>query len=151
MKTLEFKTTIHAPVPQVWEIMLNSDTYRQWTSPFTEGSYFVGTWEEGTRMYFLNPENAGMVAEVAQNRRHEFISLKILGFVADGIEDFESEEVKAWAPAFENYEFSPSPSDPTGDSTELRVTVEVAQEHEAMMTEPWLQALEVLKALCEAR
>ncbi|MDK9711162.1 SRPBCC domain-containing protein [Acidaminobacter sp.] len=144
MKTLEFKTTIAAPVSLVWETMLGPDTYRQWTSTFEEGSYYEGTWEEGSKIYFLNPTGNGMVAKVAENKLHELISILMLGFVAQGIEDTESEDAKAWAPAFENYYFKS-----TDEGTDLRVTIEVLPEHEDMMTQPWLSALELLKSMCE--
>lgn len=146
MKTLEFKTLIAAPVSLVWETMLNEATYRQWTSAFDEGSYYEGTWEEGSKIYFLNPTGSGMVAITAQNKLHELISIKIIGLVDQGTEDTESEDAKAWAPAFENYYFKS-----TDEGTELRVTVDVAPEHEDMMTQPWLKALEILKSMCEAR
>jgi hypothetical protein len=37
-----------------------------------------------------------MVAEIAENRRNEFISIRHLGFIANGIVDTTSEVVKAW-------------------------------------------------------
>jgi hypothetical protein len=97
-------------------------------------------------IYFMNPTGSGMVAKVAQNKLHELISIKILGLVAQGMEDTESEDAKSWAPAFENYYFKS-----TDDVTELRVTIEVLPEHEDMMSQPWLKALELLKSMCEGR
>lgn len=144
MKTLEFKITLSAPVSLVWETMLNPTTYRQWTSAFMDGSYYDGNWEEGTKMYFLNPTELGMVGTVAQNKHHELISILMVGFVSHGIEDTEGEDAKIWTPAFENYYFKS-----TADGTELRVTVDVPNEHEGMMTRSWLKALELLKAMCE--
>jgi len=147
MKPLEFKTIIDAPVSLVWETMLNPDTYREWTKAFEEGSHYEGSWEEGSKIHFLNSTGSGMVAKVAENKLNEFVSIQILGFIADGIEDTESEEVKAWAPSYENYYFKST----NDDSTELRVTVEVPPEYVEMMTQSWLKALEILKAMCENR
>ena len=144
MKTLEFNINLSAPISLVWETMLSPDTYRQWTSAFMEGSYFDGTWEEGSKMYFLNPTELGMVGKVAENKWHERISILMLGFVSHGIEDMGSKNAKIWTPAYENYYFKAADG-----GTELRVTVDVPAEYEDMMTQSWLKALELLRALCE--
>jgi hypothetical protein len=102
-KALHFTTLIQAPRQAVWDTMLGPATYRIWTAPFTEGSYFEGSWEQGERIRFLAPDGRGMTAQIAENRTHEFISIKHLGYVKDGVDDTESEEVRSWAPAFENY------------------------------------------------
>lgn len=146
MKPLEFKTVIAAPVSMVWETMLNPTSYREWTKAFEEGSHYEGSWEEGSKIHFLNSTGSGMVAKVAENKLHEFVSIQILGFIADGIEDTTSEEVKAWTPSYENYYF-----ESTDDGTALRVTVMVPPEYEDMMTQSWLKALELLKSMCEGR
>ncbi|SCZ80199.1 hypothetical protein SAMN03080599_02146 [Acidaminobacter hydrogenoformans DSM 2784] len=85
-----------------------------------------------------------MVAKVAENKWHELISILMLGFVSQGIEDMDSEDAKIWTPAYEYYYFKAANS-----GTELRVTVDVPPEHEDMMTQSWMKALEHLKALCE--
>jgi hypothetical protein len=102
-KKMRFSTQIQAPRRRVWELMLAPDSYRTWTSPFMEGSYYEGSWDAGQRLRFLTPgAKMGMVAEVAENRPGEFVSLKHIGQVKDGVEDFDSAEVRAWAPAYEN-------------------------------------------------
>ena len=85
-------------------------------------------------------------SEVAENRPQEFLSLKHLGYVRDGVEDTESEMVRAWAPAFENYSLSY-----VGLSTQLRVDLDVTPEFEEYMTKVWPKALARLKQLCEER
>lgn len=145
MKTLHFATTIHARPETVWEIMLAPATYRLWTSEFAEGSYFEGSWAKGERIRFMGPDGSGMTAVIAENRPHEFLSIKHLGMIKDGIEDTDSEAVRRWAPAFENYSFSKA-----GPTTELRVDMDVTPEFEEYMTKTWPKALSRLKALCEA-
>ena len=39
MERKEFKTAIDAPKEKVWDVLWNDETYRQWTTPFSEGSY----------------------------------------------------------------------------------------------------------------
>jgi len=108
-KTLHFSIIILAPVAQVWALMLDREGYEHWTAAFCEGSTFVGTWDEGQAMRFLAPNGDGMVAEIAQNRRHEFISIRHLGEIVAGVEDTRSDKVRAWAPAYENFAFRPAP------------------------------------------
>ena len=50
-----------------------------------------------------------MVSEIAENKPNEFISIRHLGYIANGIEDTQSEAIRAWAPAYENYTFVATP------------------------------------------
>ena len=145
MKTLHFSADIRASRQTVWETLLGRESYRIWTAEFAEGSYFEGTWETGTRMRFLVPSGEGMVAEVAEHRPQAFLSLRHLGFVKDGVEDTESEMVKAWAPAFENYTLTYA-----GLSAHLAVDIDVTPEFVEYMLKVWPKALARLKAMCEA-
>lgn len=145
MNTLHFQTTINAARKDVWNTMISQDTYRIWTSPFTEGSYYEGSWKQGERIRFMAPNGGGMVAVIAENIPYEFLSIKHLGFIQNGVEDTESDEVKKWAPCFENYAFSGD-----GNITEIEVTIDVAPEWEEHMQNTWPKALAKLKEICEA-
>jgi len=144
MKTLQFSIDIRASRQTVWDTMLARDSYRAWTAEFAEGSYYEGVLEPGARVRFLVPSGHGMVAEVAECRPPEFLSLKHLGYVKDGVEDTESEMVKAWAPALENYSLTY-----VGLSTHLQVDIDVTPEFEEYMARVWPKALVTLKRLCE--
>jgi uncharacterized protein YndB with AHSA1/START domain len=147
MKKIRFDTTIAAPREVVWDVMLGADTYREWTAPFAEGSYFEGSWDEGAAIRFLGPGGGeGMVAVIAKNRRHEFVSIEHRGFIKDGVEDTTSEAVRAWAPAFENYTLRSE-----GTGTRLEVEMDVLPDFEEYMAKTWPQALSALKALSETR
>jgi hypothetical protein len=146
MKTLHFSTVINAPREQVWDVMLGADTFKAWTVEFAEGSYFEGSWDEGQKIRFLIPDGSGMVSMITQNRPYEFISIKHLGIIKDGIDDTESDAARSWAPAYENYTFSD-----VGASTELKVDVDAPPDFEAFMEDAWPRALAKLKALCEER
>lgn len=73
---------------------------------------------------FLSPSGDGMVADIAAFRPNEYISLRHLGWIVNGVEDTESEAVRAWAPAFENYTFQsvPEGTRPIVDQDVLEVT-----------------------------
>ena len=145
LKRLQFSTDIAAPAAHVYSRMIDPDSFRQWTAAFMEGSYFEGSWRQGERIRFLSPTGEGMVSEIAENRPNEFISIRHLGAVANGVEDTTSEAVRAWTPAYENYTFTPVPG-----GTRVVVDQDVAAEFEDHMVRAWPDALARLKALCEA-
>jgi hypothetical protein len=146
MTKMSISERIHAAPKRVWETMLGDATYRDWASVFAEGSYFEGSWEQGKEIRFLSPKGGGMAAVIAECRPYEFISIKHVGVVKEGGEvDTESEEVKKWAPAFENYRFVQADG-----GTELQVEMVVTPDWEAFMKETWPKALNRLRALCEA-
>lgn len=145
MKTLEFSVVIDADRETVWNTMLTLDTYEKWTTPFCEGSTYEGSWDEGARIRFLAPGGHGMVSVIAENRPFEFVSIKHLGEIKNGVEDTESEEVRNWAPAFENYHFTD-----LGGSTEVKVVMDTLPGYEAFMNNAWPKAFALLKSLSEA-
>jgi uncharacterized protein YndB with AHSA1/START domain len=149
MKKLNYTIFINAPVEKVWDTMLDDHTYRAWTYLFSPGSYYKGNWEKGSTIYFLAPgqdgkPDSGMVSEIKENRRYEYISIHHLGMFEDGVENTSPEVIKNWGDALENYSFKP-----VGEGTELTVDLDVADEYVAMMDEMWPPALRKLKELAE--
>jgi hypothetical protein len=144
-KTLTFPISIKAPRQLVYDTMLDPEGYKIWTAAFMEGSYFKGSWAKGNKIQFL-AGNSGMTAEIAENRPYEFVSIRHLGEIIDGVEDTTSDKVRAWVPAHENYTFA----DKDG-GTELIVTLDTVAEYEQYMLDTYPRALEVLKALCERK
>jgi hypothetical protein len=145
MKKLHFSTLIQAPRSEVWDTLIGAETYRDWTSVFCVGSYFAGSWNTGDRIQFLAPSGDGMAAVIAENRLHEFISIKHIGTIASGVEDTTSESVRAWAPAFENFTFTEF-----GNDTELTVDLDILEQHQQYMLDTYPKALARLKLICEA-
>ena len=146
VKQLQFQATIHAPCDAVSEVTLGPETYPKWTAPFAAGSYYEGSWSQGSRIKFLAPSGSGMVAVIAEHRPNEFVSIRHLGFVSNGVEDTESESVRSWAPAYENYTFITIP-----EGTQVVVDQDVISAYEGFMQESWPKALDALKQLCEDR
>ncbi len=146
METLTFKTIINAPKEKVWDTMLEDATYRQWTTAFHEGSYYKGSWEQGSVIKFLGPNGdgteGGMYAVIEVNRPYEFISIKHLGELHNDVE-------KPWSTekgqeGYENYTFTE-----VDCSTELTVDLKVPVEFKDMFNGMWPKALEKLKELAE--
>lgn len=147
MSKLHFDIHILAPREQVWRQMLYSPGYEDWTSAFCAGSSYKGSWDTGAQIRFLDPTGAGgMVSEIAEHRPAQYVSIRHLGFIRDGVEDTCSEAVRAWAPCYENYSFT----DEAG-GTRVRVALDLFGEYESYMKDTWPKALDRLKRLCESQ
>jgi hypothetical protein len=145
MEKMNFSIDINAPKEKVWNVLWNDDSYRKWTSPFAEGSYAkTDNWKEGSKVLFLSPEGDGMVSKVASNKKNEFMSFEHLGVVKNGIEDTESDSVKGWAGAKENYRLI----DENG-KTKLAVDMDSTDEFKDYFLKTWPEALEKVKELSE--
>jgi uncharacterized protein YndB with AHSA1/START domain len=144
MKTMHFHVVINKPREVVWTKMIDPEGFRYWTTAFKEGSHYVGSWSKGSTIRFLDPEKNGMVAEIAACDPYEFISIRNVGNVVNGVDDTESEEVQSWAPGFENYTFVEIP-----EGTDLIVDADIPDAWADMMTEAWPRALQALKELAE--
>jgi len=146
-KTLTFPISIKAPRQLVYDTMLDSEGYKIWTAAFMEGCYYKGSWAKGAKIQFVGPGgDAGMTAEIAENRPYEFVSIRHLGEITGGVEDTTSDKVREWAPAYENYTFA----DKDG-GTEVIVNLDTVAEYEQYMHDTYPKALELLKALCERK
>src|SRR5437879_1722753 len=98
-----FTITINAPREKVWSTLWDDATYREWTAAFAEGSWAKTDWKKGSKVLFLDGKNDGMVSTIADNKPNEFMSIKHLGIVKNGVEDTGSAESKEWSGALENY------------------------------------------------
>ena len=144
MKTLHFSMMINAPRHKVWHVMLDKETYSKWTSPFMKGAYYEGSWQKGERIKFLGQDTEGLSAVIAENKPFEFLSIKHLGPVIEGLEYIDLPGSQSSSFGFENYTLSEK-----NGGTELRIEVEVEPEYEDQMKENWQKALAKLKKICE--
>ncbi len=149
MKKIHEVIFINAPKEKVWDTMLEDATYREWTKSFNPGSYYKGDWSEGSKILFLGPGleggvEGGMVSHIKENKPYEFISIVHDGMVSNGIEDTESDFVKEWKGAHENYTFTSKDG-----GTELVVDSDVSDTEFESMGEMWKKALLVLKEIAE--
>ena len=145
MEKINFSANINAPREKVWGVLWNDDSYREWTSAFAEGSYAeTDNWKEGSKVLFLSPGGNGMVSRVASNKPNEFMSFEHLGEVKNGVEDTESDRVKGWKGAKENYTLT----DESG-KTKLLVEMDSTDEFKDYFLKTWPLALQKLKELAE--
>jgi uncharacterized protein YndB with AHSA1/START domain len=148
MQKIHFSINIHAPKEKVWNTMLEDSTYREWTTAFQAGSFYEGSWDQGSEIRFLGPDEngklGGMFSKIKENRLHEFVSIEHVGFIKDGVIDTTSEEVKKWTPSYENYTFTE-----TDSVTVVSVDIDVNDEYKEMFEVMWPKALQLLKTLAE--
>lgn len=146
MEKQQFRITINAPRETVWETLWNDDSYRAWTSVFSEGSYAKTDWKKGSKALFLGSTGEGMVSTIAENIPNEFMSIKHIGTVKDGVEDLESESTRQWAGAMENYTLKT-----VNDKTELIVDMDITDEYKDYFMNIFPKALEKVKELAEKK
>jgi len=144
MERIYFKIEIEASKEKVWDILLGENTYPKWTAPFAEGSSAVTDWQVGSKALFVNAEGDGMISKIVEHVPNEYISIHHLGMYINGVEDYESEEVKKWNGAQENYKISVK----DGKSL-LSVELDTVEEHKSYFEETWPIALEKVKELAE--
>ena len=145
MERLNFSISIHAPKEKVWEALWSDSTYGLWTSVFGEGSYAeTDNWKEGSKVRFLAANGEGMASLVVTHRPYEYMSFKHLGMIKDGVEDTESEEVKKWAGALENYTL-----EQIDGTTNLKIEMDITPEHREYFEKTWPKALQKVKSLSE--
>ena len=144
MEKHEFKTTVNAPREKVWNILWDDGSYRQWASAFAEGSTAETDWKEGSKVLFTDGKGQGMVSMIASKKPNEYMSFKHLGFVLNGVEDTQSEKVKEWAGAMENYTLKE-----VDGKTELTVDMDINDEYKDYFLKTWPLALEKVKELAE--
>lgn len=146
MNTLNYSIFINADKEKVWNTMLEDATYRQWTKAFNETSHYVGDWSEGSKIHFLgtdeNGDNlGGMVSEIAKNIPFEYVSIKHLGIIENGVEKPYDENTVG----FENYSFTEKDG---GTQLDVELT-NLPVEYQDMMNEMWPKALDILKEISE--
>lgn len=145
-QTLNFSITINAPVSKVRSTMLDHPTYEERTKVFTEWTEYEGwTYEwsrdQGSEIRFLDGQWSGMLAKIAENRLHDYVSIQHLGMIGENntVTMFE------WT-SFENYRFTKI------DDTTTKVDVEMTampDERVPMFNDTRPKALTVLKDLCK--
>jgi len=144
MKKTNFSIKIKAPREKVWKVLWNDQTYRMWTSVFSEGSYAVSDWKEGGKILFLSAEGDGMFSTIAKNVPNSLMSFKHLGVVKKGKEEPVDEETKKWSGAEENYLLQENDGE-----TELKVDMDTTDDFLQYFNDTFPKALEKVKTLSE--
>ncbi|WP_243471416.1 SRPBCC domain-containing protein [Winogradskyella sp. MH6] len=151
MKKLQFKTEIIASAKKVYNTMLgidNIETYEQWTAKFNPTSTYEGSWEKGSKIYFVgtdeNGKRGGMVSEIADNVPYKFVSIRHYGILDGKNEITEGPDVEKWAGGLENYSFEEH-----NGVTTVTIESDVDEEYLDYFNTTWSKALNKLKELSE--
>lgn len=144
MERLNFTANINAPKEKVWGVLLGTETYPKWTAVFAPDSQAQTDWKEGSKALFHDGKGNGMISRIAKNIPNNYLSIHHLGMIRNGVEDTESEEVKKWAGAEENYTLKDS-----GGGTELLIEMDSAEDFKDYFLKTWPAALDKVKELCE--
>lgn len=139
MDTLEFSVQIHAPRERVWKVLWSDEGYRNWTAAFTEGSYAESDWQQGSPIRFLSPGGNGMFGIIQEMVPHETMVFEHQGEVRDGVE-----QKMDWAGARERYYLQEA-----AGGTELRVVLDINEEHREYFEKTFPLALEKVRQLSE--
>ena len=84
MNTIHFQTSIEAPASIVWEILWDPATYPKWTTPFSEGSYAVSDWKEGSSVSFLGADGGGIQSVIDKLEPNRLMRFRHTGVLKMG-------------------------------------------------------------------
>ncbi len=145
---LHFEITIQASPKKVYQSVIEDQTYREWTEPFSSGSYYSGSWEKGAKIKFLGPgksgELMGMVSRIEENIPYQYISIEHLGLVIGESEIYNGPEVDKWKGIHENYTF-----EDLNGGTVFKVDLDDTGEMREFFLDTWPVALRRLKEISE--
>ncbi len=151
MKKLQFKKDINTTAQKVYETMLglkNKSTYELWTAVFNPTSTYEGSWDKGSKIYFVgvdeNGKKGGMVSEIKENQQAKFVSIKHYGFLDGEKEITSGEQVEKWAGGYENYSFNEN-----NGITSVTVDIDAIEEYLNFFNDNYPIALEKLKEISE--
>lgn len=139
METLSYEIEIEAAPERIWGVLWGDITYRQWTTAFTEGSFYEGTLEEGSIVKFFDPQNNGMYSRVEKNEPGKEMKFLHLGEIYDGVE-----APQEWGEATEAYIL-----EETETGTTLTCEIQTPAEFKGFFEESFPKALGIIKNLSE--
>lgn len=139
MEQLSYEIEINAEPEKVWSVLWSEITYRQWTTAFTEGSFYEGALEENSIVKFLDPKNNGMYSRVIKVIPNEEITFLHLGEIYEGIE-----VAQEWGDATEAYFLEENE-----EGTLLRTVINTPAEFKDFFEEKFPKAMNIVKHLSE--
>ncbi|WP_265130311.1 SRPBCC family protein [Chryseobacterium oranimense] len=139
MQKIFFEIQIDADPEKVWDVLWSDMTYRQWTTAFMEGSFYMGSFEEGSIIKFLDPNNNGMYSRVEKNIANQEMKFLHLGEIYNGVESEQD-----WGEATEAYILEEIPT-----GTLLKIEINTTDEFKDFFEEKFPTALGIVKNLSE--
>lgn len=153
MKKLQYTISIKANAGKVYNTMLGINdikNYEQWTAEFNPTSTYEGTWEKGSKMYFIGTDEdgkrGGMVSEIEENIPNKFVSIRHYGLLQEDKEITTGAEAEKWTGGHENYSYEEN-----NGITTVTVEVDVTEDFIDYYNTTCPKALEKLKEICESK
>ncbi len=153
MKKSQYTINIGANAEKVCNMMLGMKDIKddeQWTAEFNPTSTYEGTWEKGSKMYFIGTgedgKRGGMVSEIEENIPNKFVSIRHYGLLQEDKKITTGAEVEKWAGGHENYSYQENDG-----TTTVTVDVDVAEDFTDYFNTTFPKALYKLKEMCESR
>ena len=146
METLQFTVFINASAENVWLCLWKQDSYKTWTKPFHDGSYYQTTgFKEGNTIHFLTPGGDGMYSVFSRIIENSFLAFKHLGGIKNFKEIPVSVEDESWSGGIETYTLNETES-----GTELIIHVDTIESYIDFMNDTFPLALRELKRMAES-
>lgn len=144
MKALQFSIEIHASKEQIWKILWEDTTFRQWADLIDAGMYLQGTLREGNEVRFLSSVNGyGVTSLVEACTPNDYVLFR---HSADTKESGEQKREKEWTGGTESYSLTEKDG-----MTTLTVKTDVPPEQEKAFNTSFPKALERIKSLAEVQ
>lgn len=151
MQKLQFTKSINASTQKVYETMLglkDKSTYEHWTAAFNPTSTYEGSWDKGSKIYFVgvdeNGKKGGMVSEIVEHQPARFVSIRHYGFLDGDTEITTGEQVEKWAGGHENYSFHEN-----NGITTVTVDMDAVKDYLDFFNSTYPVALDKLKEVAE--
>lgn len=147
---LHFEILIDAKVDKVYQTMLSSKHYTEWTSAFDPTSHFQGSWTKGEEIRFIgtdhNGNEGGIICTIQENIPNQLVNIQYQALIQKGQAISTGPEAEKWIGRTETYTFKSQK-----DKTLLLVDTDSTKEFNDFFQTTWPQALKKLKAICEQK
>lgn len=139
--TIHRTITINAPASKIWKVLLDQDTYTQWTEPFDVGQGYESTLEVGSPIKF-NGEQGSLSSKIITCIKDYQISFEHDSYLDDQGE-IESSEFQGFR---ETYTLIPQ-----GESIVLDIFANISQKESDFFNLKWQECLVIIKYLSEKK
>ena len=139
-----FSIEINASPSVVWQAIWSKETFTEWASLFCPEQRAESDWQPGSKAFFLNDENTGVIYNVENCIPNELMSLKQIGMVISGVEDYDSDKVKEIIGLTEDIVLKP-----TEHGTMLTMEIEIYPRVREMALPMFPKSLEKIKEIAE--
>jgi uncharacterized protein YndB with AHSA1/START domain len=139
MKKINFEIDIQASAKKIWQVLWFIDTYKKWTSVFSEEGFFIGNWQEGSTMQFVNATGNGIYAIIEKNIEPLQMTIRHQGEIKAGVQTESN-----WAGAIEQYNLTEK-----NGYTTLQLQMDTIEEIETYFLETFPKALALIKQIAE--